>query len=428
MRALAARLNARVVVEGQSLAALDDKALADLPERDRPLLKALLMATLRWHHRLDWQLGLLLERPLKAQDVLLGALLRVGLAQIQDLRIPDHAAVSATVSASRLLGIERASGLVNAVLRRFLRERATIERRGDGVPVARFSHPAWLIAALERDWPERWREILDRGNELPPLWLRVNRLRIERAAYLAALVAAGKSATANGAAADALLLAEPCPIDELPGFAAGLVSVQDVAAQRAADLLDLAPGCRVLDACAAPGGKTAHMLERCPTLAEVVAVDVDADRLAHVASNLARLGLKATIVAGDATHPDGWWDGRLFDRILVDAPCSATGVIRRHPDIKLLRRARDLDGLRAGQRGMLEALWPLLKPAGRLVYATCSVLRAENQGLATAFAAPRSDAILPPFGSPEHFQLLPGEADGDGFYYACLKKRADRVN
>lgn len=426
VRAFAARMNNRVVTEGQSLAAVDDEAYAGLPERDRPLLKALLMATLRWHHRLDWQIGQLLERPLKREDALLGSLLRVGLAQIQDLRVPDHAAVSSTVDASRELGLERASGLVNAVLRRFLRERAAIEKRALRFPVARYSHPAWLIAALERDWPERWREILDRGNELPPLWLRVNRRRIARDAYLELLGESGRSATTDSAAVDALLLTEACPVDELPGFAAGLVSVQDVAAQRAADLLDLAPGCRVLDACAAPGGKAAHMLERCPGLAEVVAVDSDAKRLEPVVENLERLGLAATIVAGDAGQPDGWWDGRPFDRILVDAPCSATGVIRRHPDIKLLRRAGDLEELAAGQRRMLEALWPLLKPDGRLVYATCSVLRAENSGVATAFAADRADAELPPFGSPEHFQLLPGEANGDGFYYACLKKRADR--
>jgi 16S rRNA (cytosine967-C5)-methyltransferase len=428
VRALAARLNARVVDEGQSLAAFDDSSCSGVPERDRPLLKALLMATVRWHHRLDWQLARLLERPLKREDALLGALLRVGLAQIQELRIPDHAAVSATVNASRELGLERASGLVNAVLRRFLRERAGLEQRMQREPVARYSHPAWLIAALERDWPERWREILERNNELPPLWLRVNRRRIERAAYLELLGESGKSATADAVAVDALLLAEACAVDELPGFAAGLVSVQDVAAQRAADLLDLAPGCRVLDACAAPGGKTAHMLERCPGLTEVVAVDSDAGRLGHIVANLERLGLAATVVAGDAGRPQDWWDGRHFDRILVDAPCSATGVIRRHPDIKLLRRAGDLGPLADGQRRLLDALWPLLKPGGRLVYATCSVLKAENLGVATAFTATTRDAGLPPFGSAGHFQLLPGEADGDGFYYACLTRGADRNN
>jgi 16S rRNA (cytosine967-C5)-methyltransferase len=215
-------------------------------------------------------------------------------------------------------------------------------------------------------------------------------------------------------------------VDELPGFAAGLVSVQDVAAQRAADLLDLVPGCRVLDACAAPGGKTAHMLERCPTLREVVAVDDDAGRLEPLTANLSRLGLAAAVVMGDAAAPNAWWDGQPFDRILIDAPCSATGVIRRHPDIKLLRRADDLPGLAAGQRRLIEALWPLLAPGGRLVYATCSVLRAENLEVTAGFVEASGDADLAPWGGAEHFQLLPGEANGDGFYYACLKKRANR--
>lgn len=426
MRALAARLNARVVAQGQSLAAVDGETLEELPARDRPLLKALLMASLRWHHRLDWQLKQLLDRPLKHQDAELGSLLRIGLAQLQELRIPDHAAVSATVSATGLLGLDRARGLVNAVLRRFLRERAALERRAEGEPVARYSHPAWLIRALERDWPERWREILAAGNALPPLWLRVNRRRIERPAYLDLLREQGRAATVDTVAPDALLLAEPCPVDELPGFAAGLVSVQDVAAQRAADLLDLVPGCRVLDACAAPGGKTAHMLERCPTLREVVAVDDDAGRLEPLTANLSRLGLAAAVVMGDAAAPNAWWDGQPFDRILIDAPCSATGVIRRHPDIKLLRRADDLPGLAAGQRRLIEALWPLLAPGGRLVYATCSVLRAENLEVTAGFVEASGDADLAPWGGAEHFQLLPGEANGDGFYYACLKKRANR--
>jgi 16S rRNA (cytosine967-C5)-methyltransferase len=294
--------------------------------------------------------------------------------------------------------------------------------------VAHFSHPGWLIRALKRDWPEHWRAILDAGNELPPLWLRVNRLRSNPAAYLELLAGTGMLATTDPIAVDALLLAEPCPVDLLPGFADGLVSVQDVAAQRAADLLDLASGCRVLDACAAPGGKTAHMLERCPGLREVVAVDSDAGRLEPLAENLGRLGLTATLVCGDAAEPTAWWDGLPFDRILIDAPCSATGVIRRHPDIKLLRRADDLAGLADLQGRMLDALWPLLKPGGRLVYATCSLLKTENLAVTTGFAGPRQDTALPAFGSSEHFQLLPGEANGDGFYYACLNKSADSDN
>ena len=424
VRALAARCNARVVAGGESLAAFEDSLGDELPERDRPLLKAMLLASLRWHHRLDWQLARLLDRPLKRRDALLAALLRIGLAQLEALRIPEHAAVSATVSASGQLGLEHARGLINAVLRRFLRERAALEAGVQDDPVARFSHPAWLIDALGHDWKAEAPSILDANNRLPPQWLRVNRRRIERSAYEALLAGGGIEATAaDPEAADALLLAVPCPVQSLPGFAAGLVSVQDAAAQRSADLLALKPGQRVLDACAAPGGKTAHMLERCEALAEVVAVDSDPARLERIRTNLDRLGLAATLLAADAGDPDAWWDGRLYDRILVDAPCSATGVIRRHPDIKLLRRADDIGPLAAAERRLLDALWPLLAEGGRLVYATCSVLRAENFDVTAAFAAATSDARLPAFGSPEHFQLLPGEANRDGFYYACLNKR-----
>jgi 16S rRNA (cytosine967-C5)-methyltransferase len=227
---------------------------------------------------------------------------------------------------------------------------------------------------------------------------------------------------------DAVLLETPCPIERLPGFFDGLVSVQDAAAQRAADLLDLQPGLRVLDACAAPGGKTAHMLERCADLAGVVAIDSDAGRLALVAENLTRLGLHATLIEADAAQPATWFDGEPFDRILVDAPCSATGVIRRHPDIKVLRRPADIAELAAGQSAMLDALWPLLKPGGRLVYATCSVLRTENVDVAERFAARTPDASLPPFGTARHVQLLPGEANTDGFYYACLDKLSSGNN
>jgi len=421
VRALAARLNERCVVAGESLATLEAES-AGLPARDRPLLRAMLAGSLRWHHRFDWQLGRLLERPLKRRDSILGALLRIGLTQIDVLRIPDHAAVSATVAAASALGLGRARGLVNAVLRRYLRERDQLGRLAAADRSAHFSHPAWLIEALERDWPDAWQSILDAGNVLPPLWLRVNRRRVARDAYLARLQAAGLDAVSDASGPDALLLAEPCPVDQLPGFSDGLVSVQDAGAQRAAGLMQLGAGLRVLDACAAPGGKTAHLLETCPELAGVVAVDNDPARLQKVAQNLARLGLAAQLVAADAARPADWFDGVAFDRILLDAPCSATGVIRRHPDIKVLRRADDIPGLAAAQGRFLDALWPLLVPGGRLLYVTCSVLRAENQAVTEAFVRRTPDAQLPVFGSAGHFQLLPGEANTDGFYYACLTR------
>lgn len=390
--------------------------------RDQSLLKAMLAESLRWHHRFDWQLSKLLDRPLKPKEAELAALLRIGLTQLQILRIPDHAAVSATVDATSKLGLARARGLVNAVLRRYLRERERLADEMAEVPVARFSHPEWLIDRLKSDWPDDYESILEANNAPPPLWLRVNRTKIERDAYLAELEAAGIPYAIHEHCADAVQIVEPRPVNELPGFDDGLVSVQDASAQQAVELLQLAPGQRVLDACAAPGGKASHMLERVPDLAEVVALDRDADRLAQVQDNLKRLGLSATLVAGGAEAPEEWFDGRHFDRILVDAPCSATGVIRRHPDIKLLRRDEDIGELSRNQARMLDSMWPLLAPGGTLVYATCSVLKGENLTVVSDFAGRTSDAELAPFGSDRHYQLKPGESNTDGFYYACIAK------
>jgi 16S rRNA (cytosine967-C5)-methyltransferase len=421
LRAHAARCNAQIVARGRSLAGLDLES-TKLAGRDLSLLRSLLAESLRWHHRFEWLLAQLLDRPLKRRDSELAALLRIGLTQLAILRIPDHAAVSATVAACQNLGLGRARGLVNAVLRRYLRERGDLERECETDEVARFSHPAWLIDAIRQDWPSELESILSANNERPPLWLRVNRSRISRADYLALLIEAGIEATTGDISADAVLLDEPRPVTEVPGFGDGLVSVQDAAAQCAAGLMQLEPGQRVLDACAAPGGKTAHMLERCPDLGELVALDSDPSRLDLVQQNLDRLGLAAELVAGDATEPGSWFDGRRFDRVLVDAPCSATGVIRRHPDIKVLRRAEDLGRLTAAQSAMLAALWPLLAPGGLMVYATCSVLKAENLETVGAFAARTGDAALAPISSADHFQMLPGQTNTDGFYYACLRK------
>ena len=420
LRARAARLNAMVVTGGRSLATLPMED--DLSKRDRALLKAMLAASLRWHHRHEWQLAQLLDRPLKQNDSELAALLRIGLTQIETLRVPDHAAVSATVAATSDLGLSRARGLVNAVLRRYLRERNDLAERCTTDEVARFSHPKWLIDGLRSDWPTDVESILDANNSLPPFWLRVNRARIDRGAYLDLLKEAGIEASIREPYESAVLVAEPRPVHELTGFDDGFVSVQDAAAQRAAGLMRLAPGQRVLDACAAPGGKTAHMLEQCPQLSELVALDSDAGRLERVRDNLDRLGLEATLVTGNAMEPGAWFDGARFDRVLIDAPCSGTGVIRRHPDIKILRRADDLAGLTTRQGQMLDALWALLEPGGLMVYATCSMLRAENCDVVHAFVERTADASLPPFGSPGHFQLRSGETDADGFYYACLNK------
>jgi 16S rRNA (cytosine967-C5)-methyltransferase len=313
---------------------------------------------------------------------------------------------------------------VNAVLRRFQRERAELEAALADDPRAQLSHPAWLIDELARDWPADWRRICEQNNAPAPMWLRVNERRTTRADYLARLHAAGLSARPSAEVATAIVLDEPQPVEALPGFAAGDVSVQDLAAQRAAQFLDLAPGQRVLDACAAPGGKTGHILESCPGLGEVWALDRDRARLDKVRANLDRLRLAAKLVAGDATRPAEWWDGRAFDRILLDAPCSAVGVIRRHPDIKVLRRPEDVARAVTLQGNLLRALWPLLAPGGRLVYATCSVLRAENDAQIAAFRSAVDSAEGAGTELLGGCQTLPGDADGDGFYYASLLKPA----
>jgi 16S rRNA (cytosine967-C5)-methyltransferase len=418
VRAVAARLVARVLDE--RVAADELLPAAGLPARDQPLLAALVLGALRWHYRLEWQATRLLAKPLARQQTALAALLRVGLLQLQELRIPEHAAVSATVDAAALLGARGAKGLVNAVLRRFQRERAQLEQAAYDVPEARFAHPRWLIDALRADHPREWEAILAANNAPPPMWLRVNALRTTRADYLLALAAAGIDARESPEIESAVLVAQPVGVESLPGFAAGQVSVQDLSAQRAAQLLAAEPGQRVLDACAAPGGKTGHILEMTGGRSEVWAVDRDAGRMRRVRENLERLGLSAKLVTGDAAAPDGWWDGQPFDRILIDAPCSATGVIRRHPDIKVLRRPADVDRAVALQARLLRALWPLLAPGGRLLYATCSVLARENEAQIAAFRA-EVPSIDPPEGVAS-LQLKPEEAAGDGFYYAVLRK------
>ena len=423
VRAAAARLNARIMRDGTSL----DTALADPVEisgRDQSLLRAFAYGTLRWHHRLQWQLEQLLSRPLTAKDTELGALLRLGLFQLQWLRIPDHAAVSATVDATATLGIGRARGLVNAVLRRFLRERTELELKLAEEPSALFSHPRWLIEQLKHDWFSDWQTILDANNEAAPMWLRVNARRLSRDQYRRQLADAGVHTATSDLLNCGLMLCEAMPTSELPGYDDGLVSVQDGAAQLAPGFLNLRAGHRVLDACAAPGGKTAHILESCPELGEVQALDRNADRLTTVQANLDRLGLAASLLHADAGDVSSWWDGQLFDRILVDAPCTASGVIRRHPDIKLLRQPSDVAPLIAQQRRLLVSLWPLLKQGGRMLYATCSVFKQENHGQLEQFVEQTTDAVHAGPEPGRHYQRLPGEANMDGFYYACIDKQA----
>ena len=423
-RAAAAKVVERVVRQGRSLG---DALESVRPGQERALVQELAYGVLRWHARLDAVTGRLLERPLKAKDADIRQLILVGLYQILEMRTPAHAAVAETAGAARALGKSWAVGLINALLRRFLRERDELLAAVDADPAVRHAHPGWLVERLRAAYPDDWQRVLEQNNLRPPMTLRVNRLRLGRDDYLARLAEAGIAA-GPGPAPEAITLEAPVAVERLPGFAEGLVSVQDAAAQQVAALLDVPAGARVLDACAAPGGKTCHLAERYPQLAELLALDIEPARLQRVRQNVERLQLPVRIVAGDAGDPEAWWDGQCFDRILLDAPCTGTGVIRRHPDIKWLRRPGDVDALAATQLRLLEALWPLVKPGGKLVYATCSVLPDENERLIERFLAAHADAsaeALPAIRQGHRYgrQILPGEQGMDGFYYAGLIKQ-----
>jgi 16S rRNA (cytosine967-C5)-methyltransferase len=431
LRAAAAEVVDDVVRHGRSL----DAALGEREDRvaadDRALLRLLSYGVLRHHWRLMYWVGELLDRPLKARDSVIRQLLAIGLYQLNDTRIPDHAVVSQTVEAVRTLRRPKLAPLVNAILRRALRDR--IFENDPSNENAVHDHPQWLLDALRSDWPEDWQEIVKANNARAPMWLRANATCGSAADYQERLKAAGRDSELLAGLDQAVRLAEPQPVDALPGFAEGHVSVQDAAAQLAAPwLLDGVSG-RVLDACAAPGGKSCHLLETGADRIALTAIDSDEKRLQQVADNLRRIGANATLIAADASKPDEWWDGEPFDAILLDAPCSASGVIRRHPDIKHLRRASDIGELAELQARMLEALWPLLKPGGRLLYVTCSVLSAENDGVVARFIDNTPDAREEDVLQNNNIrdlmrdkacgrQILPGTAGLDGFYYAGLKK------
>lgn len=417
-----------VLVRGRSLPdALARSVTERADSRDRALCQELCYGVLRWHSRLEALVLGLLERRPRRRDRDLSLLLEIGLYQLLYMEIPPHAAVSTTVDAARALGKSWAASWINAVLRRFQRERAARLKAVDLDYATRHALPHWLLQWLSADWPADLEPLLRASNARAPLTVRVNRRRSSRGAWLAQLGTVPLASAEIIGLPQAVTLNRARPVTELPGFAGGEISVQDAAAQFAAALLAPQPGQRVLDACAAPGGKTAHILEQADVT--LTALDIDAQRLARVEENLLRLGLRANALVGDAAQPESWWDGRTFDRILVDAPCSGTGVIRRHPDIKWLRRPDDLPALTTVQQRLLRSLWPLLSPGGRLVYATCSVLRAENDTVVESFLREHDDAAVGapdiPLGRALQFghQILPGERDMDGFYYACLEKR-----
>jgi 16S rRNA (cytosine967-C5)-methyltransferase len=392
---------------------------------------------LRAFGRGDFLLGLLLERPL--QDNAARGLLLAALARLEARPEDAHTTVDQAVTAAAQLELARSrfKGLVNGVLRNFLRQRKDLLDKAAADPVAHWQHPAWWIARLRQDHPAHWENILAAGNSHPPLCLRINRCLITSAVpgdnathnFLTQLDAAGIAARALDATA--ILIEKPLPVERIPGFAAGLCSVQDWGAQVAASLLDVQDGMRVLDACAAPGGKTAHLLETAQL--DLTALDVDALRAARITDNLQRLGLAATVKVGDARAVDAWWDGRPYDRVLADVPCSASGVVRRHPDAKWLRRDTDIAGFAKTQRTIIDTLWRTLAPGGKMLYATCSVFGEENAGQVEAFVGRHADARRLPTlvtttgtttrATDNDAQLyhLP-DAEHDGFYYALLQK------
>ncbi len=397
-------------------------------QKGRALTQALSYGVLRHYFSLDAILLQLLKKPLKPKDSDLRYLILLGLYQIIHMRVPDHAAVSETVKLTPALKKNWARAMVNGVLRNYLRQADTLQASIEKDDISRYEHPRWLLNRLQASWPDSWQLIAAANNQPAPMTLRVNQQQISREDYLQRLKTAGIPAELCHYSREGLRLNDAVVVEQLPGFKKGLVSVQDEAAQLAAQLLQAAPGERILDACAAPGGKTAHILEAQPTLAQLDALEQVPARLEYVRDNLQRLRLKAKLITGDASEPEAWWDGRPYDRILLDAPCSASGVIRRHPDIKHLRRDEDMETLVRTQQQILHALWPLLASGGMLLYATCSVLAEENNLQIEKFLGDCNDARLAPLeanwgtATTAGRQILPGEENMDGFFYACLHK------
>lgn len=429
VRAEAALAIEEVISEHRSLDTVLVEADARVSAKDRSLVRMLCYGVLRNHWQLREQLKQLLDRPVRSRDRVIESLLVVGFFQLSDTRIPDHAAVSMTVEAARILRRPKFVGLINAVLRNFMRR--NIAESEPGNDEALFNHPQWFIRTVRDDWPEQWQKILAENNARAPMWIRINRRSISAELYLAENEGIGERLEESESA---VRLSKPVPVDALPGFAEGVVSVQDAAAQIAAPWLLEKGGQRILDACAAPGGKTGHLLELMGENASLLAIDSDAVRLDSVRENLLRLRFDATLRVGDASNPGQWSEqGQTFDRILLDAPCSASGVIRRHPDIKLHRREDDIAALAEQQKRILGALWITLEVGGRLLYVTCSVLKAENEAIIGEFLSRHGDAtenrVLHNYNIRDlmierhcGYQILPGTSGLDGFYFACLEK------
>ena len=422
VRAAAAKVIYQVVDQGQSLSAALPLAQQNIKERDHALLQEICYGVLRWLPRLESITNALMDKPLKGKQRVFHHLILVGLYQLGYMRIPAHAAVAETVDATKTLKKTQLRGLINAVLRSYQRQKDALDEQAVSHDAGKYGHPSWLLKLLKASYPDDYAAICEANNTKAPMWLRVNSHHHDRDTYRALLDAEGIATELHPQAADALRLISPCDVTKLPGFSDGWVSVQDAAAQLAVDYLQPQAGELILDCCAAPGGKTVHIMERVPS-AQVVAIDCDENRLKRVHENLERLNLTAQVLCADARYPEQWWDGEKFDRILLDAPCSATGVIRRHPDIKWLRRGEDIAALALLQAEIFDAMWLQLKPGGTLVYATCSITPQENCDQVKAFLSRTADAILIDSdpATPGR-QILPGEESMDGFYYAVLTK------
>lgn len=424
VRAAAANVLFQVVDKGHSLSSALPAAQQTIKPRDHALLQEICYGALRYLPRLESIANELMDKPLKGKQRVFHHLILVGIYQLSFMRIPAHAAVGETVEGTNALKGPRLRGLINAVLRNYQRNQEELDAIAVSHNAGKYGHPSWLLKLLQESYPEQWQEIVEANNNKAPMWLRVNHQHHSRDEYLELLKNENIDNTIHSEAKDAVKLAAPCDVTKLPGFEKGWVSVQDAAAQLSINYLTPQDGELILDCCAAPGGKTAHILERTQGC-EVVAIDCDDTRLKRVHDNLQRLNLKAKVICGDARNPQDWWQGEQFDRILLDAPCSATGVIRRHPDIKWLRRADDIAALAELQSEILDAMWQQLKPGGTLVYATCSITPQENKEQVKAFLARTPDAQLQgsDVSNPGR-QILPGEEDMDGFYYAILTKNA----
>jgi len=425
-RAAAARILFRILEQGESLSTAFPAETKALDAGDKRLAQAISYGVLRFLPALNKLVAAKLDKPLKGKFKILNSLLLVGAYQLYQLRTKDHAAVSATVEAAKRLKRKNHTGLINGVLRQLLREapeRDENEQRPlPDDPLQ--NHPRWLVDIIKSDHPEHWLELLRANNQHPPMWLRVNQNKISRSDYQNQLNDKGINSNADSLVTSALRLDKAVSVDQLPGFDQGLVSVQDRSAQMAAFLLNANPSHRVLDCCAAPGGKTQHLLEQHQFVTPLTAIDIDPRRLVRVEENLARQEQPANVICADVVDTETWWDGQLFDRILLDAPCSATGVIRRHPDIKWLRRSSDIDSLVALQAKILDHIWPLVANGGELLYATCSVISKENQQQVDSFLERTSDANLIPINEQtDTLQILPAADGGDGFFYARFKKQ-----